>query len=69
MSTVTLPTKEYKRLQQQATAYRKLVGKLFATVVQDPVRDIVEDFHKTGLYEEAFLRDLEDGLRKSSRGK
>lgn len=66
MSTVSIPKNEYLKLRKQAGAYRKLVGKMFETVLRDPVEDFVEDFRKTDLYTEDFLRDLGDGLRKSS---
>ena len=66
MGTVTIPQKEYRKLRRQAAAYRKLAGTLFKSVVRDPVEDVVEDFRKTELYTEAFLRDLKEGLQKSS---
>lgn len=64
-----IPKSEYLKLQRHATAYQKLVGFLFKSVVRDPVEDIVNDFKKTNLYTEGFLRDLKDGLQKSSLGK
>ncbi len=30
------------------------------------VEEVVDDFRKTGLYSEAFLKDLEEGLRETS---
>lgn len=33
---------------------------------KDKLESIVADFTATGLYEEDFLRDLEEGLKKSS---
>lgn len=66
MSTITIPRKEYKKLRRHAAAYHKLAGVLFKTVVKDPVEDVVGDFRKTGLYTEVFLRDLGEGLRRSS---
>lgn len=32
----------------------------------DEIEAILKDFHETGLYEKEFLKDLEEGLRKSS---
>jgi len=32
----------------------------------DKIDSILSDFKKTNLYEDAFLKDLEDGLKKSS---
>jgi hypothetical protein len=33
---------------------------------KDKLASILADFEATGLYEDGFLRDLEEGLRKSS---
>ena len=41
----------------------------FKKAKSEPVSEIVEDFKKTGLYSKLFLRDLKDGLEKSSRAK
>ncbi len=66
MATVTIPKKEYDRLKSQALAYRKMAKSLFSAVLKDPIQEVVEDFKTTGLYNKAFLKDLESGLRKSS---
>lgn len=69
MAKVTIPKTEYEQLKQQAEAYRRFVVQLFELVIKSPVEEVVEDFRKTGLYTEEFLRDLESGLRKSSYAK
>jgi len=69
MAKVTLPKTEYERLKREATAYRKVAKKFFELMVKDPIEGVVEDFRKTNLYTEEFLRDLEDGLCKSSYAK
>ena len=69
MDRITIPRSEYLRLRRQANAYQKMAGRLFETVVKDPIQDVVEDFRKTNFYTDGFLIDLEDGLRKSSYGK
>lgn len=66
MAQVTIPKTEYEQLRRQAEAYRKFTEKLFESVIRAPIEEIVEDFRKTGLYTEGFLRDLESGLRQSS---
>lgn len=66
MVKVTIPKAEYEQLKQQAEAYRRFAARLFELVIKAPVEEVVEDFRKTGLYTEEFLRDLESGLRKSS---
>lgn len=66
MNTVTIPKKEYRKLKEQAAAYHKLAGIVFKPPRRAPVKEVVGDFRKTGLYTGAFLKDLEDGLRRSS---
>lgn len=69
MSKVAIPKIEYARLRRQAIAYRKLAEKFFQSVMRDPLDAVSEDFKATGLYSDGFLRDLRDGLKKSSYGK
>ena len=66
MSQVTVPKTKYEQLKKQAAAYRLFAAKLFESVLKDPVGQVVEDFRKTNLYTEDFIKDLESGLRKSS---
>ncbi len=66
METVTISKTEYKKLLTRAKAYEKLAEKIFENAIKDPVNDIVSDFKKTNLYTTEFLKDLEDGLNKSS---
>ena len=69
MNKIVIPTTEYKKLRRQATAYKKLVGRLFESIVRDPIQDVVSDFRKTNFYTDEFLHDLGEGLRRSSRNK
>ena len=69
METITIPKTEYKKLLSRAKAYEKLAGSIFENAIKDPVNDIVSDFKKTNLYTEGFLKDLEEGLKRSSLGK
>ncbi|NCT00232.1 hypothetical protein CO116_00235 [Candidatus Falkowbacteria bacterium CG_4_9_14_3_um_filter_38_19] len=69
MVKVSLPKTEYEKLKRQATAYREVAEKFFELIVKDPIEEVVEDFRKTNLYTEDFLRDLESGLRQSSYAK
>ena len=69
MSEITISKEEYKKLKQQAKAYKKLTGSLFEFVIRDQVEDVVKDFRKTNLYTNEFIKELEDGLRKSSYNK
>ena len=64
--TVVISKDEYRRLRSHAKAYQKLVGQLFQSVITGSVDAVVEDFRKTGLYTEPFLKDLKEGLEKSS---
>mgnify|MGYP001580440669 CR=1 FL=1 len=66
MVKVTLPEVEYKQLKRQADAYKKMAAKLFELTIKDSIEDVVEDFRRTDLYTDGFLKDLESGLRKSS---
>ena len=69
MSTITLPKIEYLKLKKEANAYRLIKTHLFESLIQDPIDKVVQDFKETHLYSEAFLQDLERGLRRSSYGK
>lgn len=69
MSQVTIPKKEYEKLKQHSSAYKKIATKLFSAVVKNSVNEVVDDFKKTGLYTKKFLRDFEVGLKKSSYSK
>jgi len=69
MSTITLPKIEYLKLKKEANAYRRIKTHLFESLIQDPIDKVVQDFKETHLYSEAFLQDLERGLRRSSYGK
>lgn len=66
---VSLPKEEYLHLKQQAQFYRVMAARVFELPLRDPASDVVADFRATDLYEEEFLADLEDGLRKSSYAK
>lgn len=69
MAEVTISKIEYDKLERQAKAYREVAAGFFESVLRDEsIDDVVADFRKTGLYEEEFLRDLEQGLRRSSFG-
>lgn len=66
MNKITISKNEYQKLQRQAEGYRKLAGRVFEFLIKDSPEDVVEDFRKTNLYTEGFLKDLKDGLKKSS---
>ena len=66
IQTITLPKTEYQRLKAQAKAYQKIMSKFFEFALKDSVKEVVEDFRRTNLYTEEFLKDLEAGLKKSS---
>ncbi len=69
MNQITLPKNQYDQLLHQAKAYRKITANFFKYLISDSVSQTVEDFRKTDLYTEPFLKDLEDGLKKSSYAK
>ena len=66
IATITLPKEKYEKLKRQAEAYRRFAAQFFEMAVKDPIKEVVDDFRKTGLYSGGFLKDLEAGLRKSS---
>ena len=66
MATVRVTEKEYERLSRQARAFRLFAAHVFASMLRDPVEEVVGDFRATGKYTPKFLVDLEDGLQKSS---
>lgn len=66
---VTITKTEYQALKRDASAYRKLAASVYKKAIQDPIQSVVEDFRNTKLYNESFLKDLEEGLNKSSYGK
>lgn len=69
MTNITISKSEYSKLKHQADAYKKLSSRLFEFVIKDPIEEVVKDFKDTKLYSKEFLRDLEDGLRKSAYSK
>jgi len=66
MEYVTLSKKEFKKLTSKANAYDKLAKSFFHNIVNEPVEIVVNDFKNTNLYSNAFIKDLEESLRKSS---
>ena len=66
MNKVTISKTEYAKLQRQAEGYRKLAGRVFEFFIKDSPAEVIEDFKDTNLYTEGFLKDLREGLEKSS---
>lgn len=70
MATITIPKREYQRLIEKAFRYeylRQIMEEDIFTL--PPVRDvkrIIREFKKTNLYNEKFLKSLEQGLKRSS---
>jgi len=69
MDKVIITKTEYRQMKRQAEAYKKLLAEFFDSLTYDPIGQVVQDFRKTDLYTEEFLKDLESGLRKSSYAK
>lgn len=66
METIKIDKKEYKRLLKVESAYKKIVGEVYNTKLNDSLNDVVKDFEETKLYSTEFLKDLGDGLKKST---
>ena len=69
-STVTLQKSEYEQLRHSAERY-EMIRKLFELefFAQPPIRNIkqiIGEFRKTKLYNPAFLKSLEHGLKESA---
>ena len=67
--TVVISKSEYRKLRLQSKAYQKMAGRLYDALLDGTIKDVVEDFRNTNLYSDAFLKDLEQGLSKSSYAK
>lgn len=62
-----LPLEEKKELLDKLlTSIQKRGKTKFIPFKKVRIKDIISDFKATDLYEENFLQDLEDGLKKSS---
>lgn len=66
METIKIEKKEYKRLLSVESAYKKIVGEVYNSKLNDSVNDVIKDFDETKLYTAEFLKELGDGLKKSS---
>jgi len=66
METVKIEKKEYKRLLRVDSAYKKMIGEYYKSKLNDDVKEVVKDFDNTKLYSSEFLKDLGEGLKKSS---
>lgn len=70
MNTITLTKNEYERLAQKALCYDYLhelmKGDFFASPPVKNGKKIIEEFSKTGFYNDKFLASLEKGLKRSS---
>ena len=67
--TITLEKKEYIALKKDAESYRKIMSNMFEKAISSPASEIVKDFKLTAKYSDEFIRDLENGLLKSSLNK
>lgn len=70
MATVTISQKEYQKLIEKALRYeylRQIMREdIFALPPVCNIKKIIEEFKKTRLYNEKFLKSLERGLKRSN---
>jgi hypothetical protein len=66
MDKITIEKKEYERLLRVESAYKKIVGEVYNSILNDSVIDIISDYDETKIYSAEFLKDLGEGLKKSS---
>ncbi|MBX7046135.1 MAG: hypothetical protein K1X86_09880 [Ignavibacteria bacterium] len=66
MENITISKAEYKKLLSIEKAYTKLTKVFIDSAIKNSVEPVVSDFEKSGLYTKEFIKDLKDGLSKSS---
>lgn len=70
MSTITLPRDKYLMLKQRAAAYDLIVEimehEFFSPPPTHSAKKIINEFRRTGRYNEAFLASVARGLARSS---
>jgi len=66
METITISKAEYEELKSQSFLYKKLASDFFESLKSNNLTNVMNDFKNTNLYSDEFLKELEDGLSKSS---
>ena len=70
MVKVTIPKTEYNQLLEIKEKYKALkkasIFDLFEKPTTKGTKKIIDEFRSTGLYNEKFLKGLENGLSESS---
>ena len=70
MAKITIPKQDYQKLVEKALRYeyirQAMKEDLFISPPTRNVKKIIEEFKKTGRYNQKFLESLERGLRQSS---
>ena len=70
MQTVTIPKKEYEELIEKKLRYEYLYqiieGDIFSPPPTKDIKEIIDAFKKTGLYNQKFIDSLKKGLKRSS---
>jgi len=68
METITISKKEYKQLTEKAMRYDFLRIAMEKDLFASPPKNsskIINEFKKTGLYNQEFIESLENGLKRS----
>lgn len=70
MQTVTIPKKEYEDLIEKKLRYEYLHRIIEEDIFSPPptrnIKEVINAFKKTGMYNQKFLDSLEKGLNRSS---
>lgn len=66
MENVTIPKEKYKRLLSIEKAYTRLTKIFLDSAIENSINPVVKDFEKSELYSKEFIKDLREGLSKSS---
>ena len=68
METITISKKEYKQLTEKAMRYDFLRIAMEKDLFASPPKNsskIINEFKKTGLYNQEFIESLENGMKRS----
>jgi hypothetical protein len=66
MEKITIPKEKYERLLLIEEAYTKLFKVMLDSYNANLIEPVVKDFEDTGIYSEEFIKDLREGLQKST---
>ncbi len=69
MSTIVVEKKEYDVMKSKAEAYNRIASVFAMDNIERPIKEVVNNFEKTGKYSKDFLKDLKEGLTDLRKSK